>query len=89
MADPTMKMRYNSHNHLGGEGYAYPSGFKQSDHNYDFVPDGGNPDGDRANYIYLKQKYRDRIPDTFKISVGGTNQTVILMIITPTLTVGN
>lgn len=94
MADPTMKMTYNSHNHPGGEGYAYPSGFKQSERNYDFVPDVGNPGGDRANYMYLKQKYGDRIPDTFRISVGGTNQTVIYddkttRVVTPTLTIGN
>ena len=71
-----------------------PSGFKQSDHNYDMVPDVTNPNGDRANYIQLKEMYGGRIPDTFRISVGGTNQTVIYddkaaKVVTPILTVGN
>jgi len=94
MADPEMKMTYNSHNHPGGEGYAYPSGFKQSDRNYDFVPDLTNFSGDRANFIQLKARYGDRITDTFRINVGGTNQTVIYnaettKVVTPTLTIGN
>ncbi|MCL1674232.1 hypothetical protein KRE48_18045 [Elizabethkingia meningoseptica] len=90
MKDPNMRMTYNSHNHPGGEGYAYPSGFKQSSNNYDFIPDLSNPNGDRANFEYLKATYGDRIPNTFRISVGGTNQTVIYndkttKVVTPTL----